>query len=367
MLKNLFFAVLIAAFSVSLVAAQQTAPKPTPPPKEEDEVLRVASTLVTVPVSVTDNAGEPVKNLTKTDFQIAEEGRGQQIEEIGSAEQVPLEIALLLDVSSSTNKIFELEKSAAAEFLRSVMRPEDRATVFLITDKPVLAQKRDTAENVAVKVRAIAPTQSSTAFYDTVAAASKYLDKNSPPRSRRVVLSLSDGEDNYSEYTRKAAKSFDENLDVNKLSTKELERRKEQRFTLTANARARAQAEVLKSLQNADTVFYSVNPSGPSVRLNVASLRAQNALQQFSDETGGTAFLPQFVTERNSASFEQQNAQILAKIFRQISAELRAQYLLQYYSETDYPAGRYVKLRVGLNNRPALRVRARQGYFAKTQ
>lgn len=366
-LKNLFFAFPVAAFLFLNVAAQT--PTPTPPPKsDEDEVLRVTSTLVTVPVSVTDSAGQPVQGLAKTDFRIEEEGKPQQIEEIGSAEQVPLEIALLIDVSSSTNKIFELEKSAAAEFLRNVMRADDRATIFLITDKPVLAQKRDTAENVAIKVRSITGTKSSTAFYDTVTAAAKYLSEAAPPRSRRVILALTDGEDNYSESVQKAAKDFDrEDVDLNKLTMKEVEQRRQRREALTAKKHAPAQAAVLKALQNADTVFYSLNPSGPSVRLNVASQRAQNGMQMFADETGGTAFLPQFASEKNTSSFEQQNVQILERIFRQISAELRAQYLLQYYSETDYPAGKYVKLRVGLNNRPALRVRARQGYFAKNQ
>ncbi len=65
------------------------------------------------------------------------------------------------------------------------------------------------------------------------------------------------------------------------------------------------------------------------------------------------------------ASFEKQNIQILDNIFRQISAELRAQYLLQYYSEADFPTSKYVKLDVSLQNPQSLRVRARQGYFVK--
>ncbi|HEX8195625.1 MAG TPA: VWA domain-containing protein [Pyrinomonadaceae bacterium] len=367
MLKKLFFAFPVAAFLFLSVAAQTPTPTPPPKPDDEGEVLRVTSTLVTVPVSVTDSAGQPVQNLAKTDFRIEEEGKSQQIEEIGSAEQVPLEIALLIDVSSSANKIFELEKSAAAEFLRSVMRPDDRATIFLVSDNPVLAQKRDTAENTAVKVRAVVATKGSTAFYDTVIAATKYLSENAPPRSRRVILALSDGEDTNSGFLQQVVQSFDQEIDVNKLTVKELEQRRKKRESLTAKAHPTAQTAVLKALQNADTVFYSLNPSGPSVRLNVASQRAQNGMQTFADETGGTAFLPQFASEKNTSSFEQQNVAILERIFRQISAELRAQYLLQYYSETEFTAGRYVKLRVGLNNRPALRIRARQGYFAKNQ
>ena len=353
-----FVFTLIAAFAFSALA--QTA-QPTPPVSDDGEVIKVSSRLVVVPVSVLDANGQPVSGLKAEDFRLTEENKIQRIEQISDAEKVPLEIALLIDVSSSVNKIFELEKSAAAQFLQGVMRPEDRATIFLITDKPILLQTRDTAEKTSVNVRSIGQTKSSTAFYDTVTAAARYLSANSQPQSRRVILSLSDGEDNYSEMTRNPTIAAYKDLDVNKLTQKDLDRRANQ----TVNAHARAQSVVLKSLQNADTVFYTINASGPSVKLNIASQRAQNALQQFADETGGTAFLPQFITERNSASFEKQNIQILDDIFRQISAELRAQYLLQYYSEGDFPNNKYVKLDVNLNNPQKFRVRARKGYFVK--
>lgn len=363
-LKNLFFAFSVIALSFSFAKAQT--PTPTPPPADDEEgVIKVTSTLVTVPVSVTDNAGQPVQGLTKTDFRLEEEGKQQQIEEIGNAEQVPLEIALLFDVSSSVNKIFELQKEAAAKFLQGVMKTEDRATIFLIGQRPILGQTRETAQNVAAKLLTIPPARevTATAFYDTVTAAVEFLKQNSAPRSRRVVLVISDGEDNYSSLTRESETATIRGKDLNTLTRKDLD----ERAAKTNRSHVAAQAKVLRDLQDADTVYYSINPSGPSVRLNVSSTRAQNGMQRFADETGGTAFLPQFISEKNSSSCEQQNTAILERIFRQISAELRAQYLLQYYAETDYPANKYVKLRVGLNNRPALRVRARQGYFAKSQ
>jgi VWFA-related protein len=359
-IKNLQLSAIAFLFSVifAFSAVAQT-PQTAPPVKDDDEIIKVSSRLVVVPVSVTDEAGQPVLGLAARDFRLSEEGRAQQIENVSDAENVPLEIALLIDVSSSVNKIFELEKSAAAQFLQGVMRPEDRATIFLITESPILAQSRDTAANTAIKVRSISSTKSQTAFYDTVMTAAQYLSKNAPSRSRRVILSLSDGEDNYSEVTRKSVLSVVGDLD--KITEKDLNKFAKR----TESSHKVAQASVLKALQNADTVFYSLNPSGPSVRLNIPSQRAQDALQHFADQTGGTAFLPQFVLERNSASFDQKNAQILEKIFTQISAELRAQYLVQYYSESEFPNNRYVKLDVGLQNPRNLKVRARQGYFAK--
>lgn len=356
--RLIFISAIISIFSFSAFA--QT-PKPTPPPADDDDVIKIESRLVVVPVSVVDANGEPVLGLKEQDFRVLEENKPQEIAEISAAEKVPLEIALLIDVSSSVNKIFELEKSAAAQFLQEVMRPGDHATIFLITDRPVLMQQRDSAQKTAINVRSITPTKSATAFYDTVRAATQYLSKNAPARSRRVVLTISDGEDNYSEFTRKSEVESLKGLDINKITQKDLDKR----AVHTSRAHVLAQEDVMKSLQNADTVFYSVNPSGPSVRLNIASRRAQNALQRFADQTGGTAFLPEFISEKDSQSFEQKNIQILERIFRQISAELRAQYLVQYYSEADFPQNKYVKLDVSLNNPQNRRVRARQGYFVK--
>jgi VWFA-related protein len=360
--QHAFILILIIAFGYSAFA--QTT-QPTPPTtktnNDEGEIIKVESRLVIVPVSVLNESGQPVLGLKQTDFRVLEENKVQEIAQVSDAEKVPLEIALLIDVSSSVNKIFELEKSAAAQFLQGVMRPDDRATIFLITDRPIMMQARDTAEKTAINVRTIAQTKSSTAFYDTVTAAAKYLSENAPPRSRRVILSLSDGEDNYSTMTRDATIAAYTDLDINKLTKKDLD----QRANKTLNSHTRAQAVVLKSLQNADTVFYTINASGPSVKLNLASQRAQDALQKFADQTGGTAFLPQFVTDKDSASFERQNVQIIDQIFRQISAELRAQYLVQYYSDADFPTNKYVKLDVELNNQQRFRVRARKGYFVK--
>src|SRR3989442_7498792 len=73
-------------------------PKPTPTPAPiEYDVVRVTSNLVVVPVSVTDAQGQPVLGLKQTDFHIEEDGRQQEIAQLGDPEQVPLEIAIPAD------------------------------------------------------------------------------------------------------------------------------------------------------------------------------------------------------------------------------------------------------------------------------
>lgn len=354
----------------TVVATPVPAPTATPVPKvpvaDDDEIIKVESRLVIVPVSVTNAAGEPVLGLKAQDFRVSEENKPQVIDQVGDAETVPLEIALLIDVSGSVNPLFDFEKKAAAQFLQSVMKADDRATIFLIGDQPQSAKTRENSSQAAERLRTVVLSGKFTAFYDTVLAAANFLMKNAPVRSRRVILALTDGEDNWSDLTREAEKATYRNVDVNSLT----QEKRNQLAAQTDVAHRKAQITILRGLQNADTVFYAINPAGASYRLNKISLRAQNGLGSFADETGGTAFTPKFQpldtkdTLQNSSN-ARKNENTLEQIFRQLANELRAQYLVQYYSETDFPMNRYVKLSVGLQNQSNNRVRARQGYYVK--
>src|SRR6266404_1211532 len=194
---------MVACGWVFSCAAKTPSPKPKPK-TADDDVIKVDCRLVVVPVSVTDADGRPVMGLTAADFRISEENRLQTIENVRSADLVPLEITLLFDVSASTDTMFKFEQETAARFLQDVMRPIDRATIFTIGAKPTLVQPRDTAEKSAAQVRSIVPTKEFTAFYDTVGAAAEYLRRNAPEGTRRVIVVISDGEDTNSERIAKA-------------------------------------------------------------------------------------------------------------------------------------------------------------------
>ena len=359
----LLLAVLVLFCCPSLTAAQTIrdmpppppapTPKPTPtpaPPKDEDfDVIRVSSNLVMVPVSVVDAKGEPVRGLQVPDFRLDEEGREQQITDLGNPDEVPLDIAILFDVSSSVSQkgFFSFQQRAAASFLKQVLKPVDRAAVFTITDQPTLMSPLVSAETAARELVTIPAATSPvpTAFYDTVMAAAKYLITNSAERHRRVILVISDGDDNFSNIVR--------DLTV-------AEYRASQKGEVTSAAayqnllerRRRAVVEVQKLVQQADAAFYSINPGGPSVHLNQISTRAQNAMESIAQSTGGTAFVPDGEKD-------------LERVFSEVAAELRGQYLLQYYSNSQTPGAQFRRIAVKLPTRPELRVRARQGYYPK--
>jgi Ca-activated chloride channel homolog len=330
-------------------------PKPTPtpgPPKDEDfDVIKVNSNLVMVPVSVVDATGQPFHGLQVNDFRLEEEGRPQQITEIGNPDQVPLDIALLFDVSSSvSNKgFFAFQQKAAAAFLKQVLKPSDRAAVFTITDLPRLVEPLASAEIAAAKLLTIPAATSPvpTAFYDTVVAAAKYLSEKSADRHRRVIVVISDGDDNFSGLIKDVPVA---------------ELRAEQKGETTPvvarqnllERRRRAILEVQRAVQQADVAFYSINPGGPSVHLNLISTRAQNDMAAIAQSTGGTAFVPD--SDRD-----------LERVFGEVAAELRGQYLLQYYSNSQAPGVQFRRIAVAVPTHIDLRVRARQGYYPKNK
>ncbi|HEY5885600.1 MAG TPA: VWA domain-containing protein [Pyrinomonadaceae bacterium] len=330
-------------------------PKPTPVPtprplKDEDfDVVRVTSSLVMVPVSVVDTHGEPVLGLQLADFRLDEEGKTQEITQLGNPDQVPLDIAILFDVSSSVSDrgFFAFQQKAGASFLRQVMKPVDRAAVFTIKNRPEMVSPLGSAEAAAAKLLSIpaATTPVATAFYDSVLAAAAYLKTNSSDGHRRVILVISDGDDNISNA-------------IKDLSQAEARATLDGKVTPTAARasldarRERAVADVQRAVQQADAAFYSVNPGGPSVRLNQISTRAQNHMQSIAASTGGSAFLPG-------------SEQDLERVFSEVAAELRGQYLIQYYSNSQATGNQFRRIAVSLPTKSQLRVRARQGYYPK--
>ena len=327
-------------------------PTPTPKPPEQEvlDVVRVTSNLVMVPVSVTNSLGQPVQGLQINDFRLEEEGKQQEIAEIGNPEQIPLDIAILFDISSSVSQkgFFQFQQNAAASFLKLVMKPADRAAVFTIASKATLVQPLAPADTAAAKIVSIPPALANvpTAFYDSVIAASKYLSDNSESRHRRVIVVISDGDDNFSESIK------DMSIAEYRATQKGQATSASALLSSLQQKHQRAIAAVQQSVLKADATFYSVNPGGPSVSLNQIAMRAQSGMTTVAAASGGTAFLPDGEKD-------------LEVVFRQVAAELRGQYLLQYYANADVPAGQFRRINVSVPTQAQVKVRARQGFYAK--
>ena len=312
-------------------------PKPTPTP--EYEVVRITSNLIMVPVSVTDAQGNPVLGLKQSDFRIEEDGRVQEITQLGDPEQVPLDIALLIDVSASVVARFEFEQQAAAAFLKQVLKPEDRATVFAIDQSPRMVQTLTTSAKASQSVMSLQAGKGYTAFFDSVQAATKYLDQSSSSGRRRIVVVISDGDDTARILDASAAQSKDGSLVG---------------VDAQVQLNQRGVLETQREVQRSEVTFYSINPSGQSIRLNARATRAEQGLERIANATGGAAFLPKDESE-------------LPAIFNRIASEIRSQYLLQYYSNNESAGRAFRRIAVSAPVRSELRVRAREGYYPKAK
>ncbi|MEK6322462.1 MAG: VWA domain-containing protein [Acidobacteriota bacterium] len=298
---------------IALQSPTQTRPAQKPP-QDHDEAIRLTSRLVTVPLSASNAAGKPVRDLSVQDFVIEEAGRPQTLISLGEPGNVPTEIALLFDISGSIHAQFTFEQQAAVRFIKQVLKPADAVSVFSIGIKPKLIKARTiNGEEATSGLMSIEPVKEPTAFFDTVVEAALYLGKTADAGSRRVIVVISDGEENYSE-----------------------------RYQL---------ADALRELQKNDCLFYSINPSGSALSLNQVSVRGQRFMESMSAQTGGKAFVPEKITD-------------LEAVFHQIAEELQAQYLLGYYSTDERADGGFRPITVRAPKRPDLRVRARQGYYA---
>ncbi len=277
-------------------------------------LIHVDSNLITVPVSVTDAAGRPVRDLRIGDFRVEENGNPESLSGLSEPGEAPVELALLIDLSDSIRPRFELEREAAARFLARVLRPGDRFTIFSIGERPGLIQARTSNVEAGLRSLASVPAASnSTAFYDAVVMAARSLGSIRNPGARKVEVVLSDGEDNNSDSWNLAG--------------------------------------TLEEIQKSDCIFYSINPAGPSIRMNAVSLLGQDGMSRLASQTGGMTFMPERIDD-------------LGLIFERLAVELRAQYLLEYYSSDQRRDGAFRRISVSIPSRPDLRIHARIGYYA---
>jgi Ca-activated chloride channel family protein len=275
--------------------------------------IRISTNLVTVPVSVTNLSGSAVSDLGIEDFHVAEDGREESIAKMINAGQSPLQLVLAFDLSGSIHSNFEFERTAARRFLEKVWKPGDTLSIISVSKHPEILLRNASSPEEAQKILSdLEPTEDATAFFDSIVMAADLLCEATAPNTRQAAVIFSDGEDNRSDNTFR---------------------------------------EALSALRHSDAAAYSINPSGPSIRMNEISLKGQQWLVSLTAKTGGTAF----VLNRPSD---------LDGIYDRIAFELRAQYLLSYYSSNTRTDGSFRNISVTLPGKPELHVRARQGYYA---
>ncbi len=304
-MRKLFTRTLVLLLACALARAQQ-APVQTQP----DDTLKVDVRLVNVFVTVTDAHGAPVAGLKKENFLLQEDGRPQTISVFDKESALPLSIALAIDTSLSTRHDLPLEQASAKRFAHAILRPVDALSVFGFSE--TVLQSTNYTSDVKRIEEGIDHIRlgAATALFDAVYLASRSLNRR---QGRKVMVLITDGGDTISKMDYKQA------------------------------ARAAEEAEAL---------VYSIivvpieNSAGREIG-------GEHALIQLSEDTGGKYYYATSTSQLDDA-------------FRQISDELRTQYLLAYYPSQRLSNSQFRRIQVGVSGVPdasAYHVRNRAGYY----
>jgi VWFA-related protein len=296
--------------------------------KDEDLTLKFGAKLVNVLFSVQDKQNRYLNDLKQEDVQILENGQAQDIFTFKLEKDLPLTMAILVDVSGSEQFTLPRLKDSGGRFVDSVVRLgkdtvavlkfEGEATVMQeLTSNPKRVRKglEDIAYVAAPPVGVYGGTtppinggsrQGSTAIWDAVIATSADLLAREP--GRKTIILLTDGDDTSS------------------------------RMKLD---------EAINEALRAEVVIYSIGIGDPGFGVN------EGVLKKLSESTGGRAVFPN-------------GSRDLDQAFAQLEKDLRQQYLLAYEPKNEAPDGGFRKLEIRVLNKNVkdLKIRHRKGYYA---
>lgn len=327
---------LYLAFCFLLQSPAQQSP---PVPVSQDEVIRVETSLVTLPVKVTDRHGRVVEGLKREQFRVFENGIEQEISFFEAPSQTgvdengkPLNVALVLDTSDSTEFKLEKIKSAALAFV-DLLRPADR--VLLISfDKEVRLLMDLTPDRDAVRqaIRTI-KTGGGTSLYS---ALSQVVERSFVRiAGPKVVVLLTDGVD-----TTSKGSTFESSLRAAEISD-----------------------AVMYPIQYDTYSDFSDNPSRETYGAgSFGSLAHVTRNGEYVSEAykRATRYL-RLLAEKTAGHFQYaQSAKALARAFEMIAEQLRQQYVIGYYPKEKIDAQRKIEVKVAA---PNTSVQTRKSYL----
>jgi Ca-activated chloride channel family protein len=265
--------------------------------------------LVNVFVNVTNEEGAPIPGLTKDDFSLSEDGHPQKIAVFERQSELPLNLVLAVDTSGSVRKDLGLEQEAARRFVHALLRPVDRLDLMEFSDS--VREVVGFTNNLGRIDRALGDMRSgsATALYSGVYLASQLL---APHSGRKVLVLISDGGNTVNGTTYDMA---------------------------------------LEEAVRGEAIVYSIIDV-PIEASAGRDLAGEHAMISLSQETGGRYYYA--------------NAASLDRIFEQVSADLRTEYMLGYYPANRSTDTGFRTISVKLRNQTAgttYNVRHRTGYY----
>ena len=302
----------LAAVVVLVLAGTGTITQRHISAREQRPTFRSGVELVVVRVTVTDSEQRPVAGLMKQDFVVLEQGVPQQVSHFLSSD-VPLDVALLLDTSSSMRPMLSKLGASAMKFLKR-LRPGDRGMLASFSDRTeILANLTDDSNHLTSAVGRLR-ARGDTRLYDGVYVTLGTLSSASRDVTRRrALVVLSDGQDTTS------------NLGIEEV---------------------RKQA-----IKSGVPIYPILLLDNHPVAVRARKLKERPEIVDLARETGGQVFRIDETTELQDA-------------YAQITRELSTQYVLAYRAQGATAPASVAGIEVRISSRPDVVARAHAGYMS---
>lgn len=276
-------------------------------PRSQNPRVRVQVEAVNVLVTVVDEAGRFITDLTRDDFIVYEDGQVQNLTNFAKETDLPLRIGMLLDTSASVRLKLGFEKESAINFVNEVMRPQDEALLVVFDNGVTLLQDLTRRPDLIVRQIDGLKAGGGTALLDAVYTVAR--DKMVGDDLQKTIVLVSDGRDRDSEIT------LDQALDM---------------------------------AQKSEATVFAIGTSRFGASGNK---KGDDMLIKLATQTGGEAFFPH-------------SPQLLQDAFDRINEELRSRYSLTYVPRNQIGDGSFRQIKVNVKGPKGMRVRHKTGYFA---
>jgi VWFA-related protein len=283
---------------------------------QESPVIRTDTTLVLIPVAVTDKLNRFVVGLTRDNFKLSEDGKEQKISEF-SGEDAPLSVGILIDTSGSMDLKLSRSRAAAREFLKT-MNDQDEGFLIEFNDSVEMIHGfTHKFDEIDENLNHLQP-KGLTALFDALHTGLREMHQAHNPR--KALLLISDGGDNHSRYTAE---------------------------------------DIASVVRDADVQIYAVGVFEPEFRIGRTKEEKSGPqlLAEIADQTGGRAYPARSLDD-------------LPALAAKVGIELRNQYVLGYSPTNKERDGTYRKVQVKIvapPGLPALKANWRLGYTAPAQ
>ena len=307
---------------------------------QDDEVIKVNSSIVRLNVGVVDSKGRPITSLNKENFTVYEDGVKQNISRFEPT-VAPFSVVILLDMSGSTLGFRETIRQSAFRFV-DALAAEDRVAVVEFYDKVNLRNDFTTDRKKIGNSIIAANGRGKTQLYKALDFALEKLSGEG--KRRKAIIVLTDGVDS-------AVRDNDRNL---------LEKIKESEISGAIKPEA---SDILNRVLNKSdaqgvTIYPLALPTGDPFKLadptpiQIAMFSAaRSRLQILADRTGGTLNAINRLEE-------------MGKLYAAVAADLRALYTVEYQSTNEKRDGNWREIKIETTNSELIS-KTRQGYFAK--